>query len=675
MSLHTFLARRPVAERLMLISAAFLVPLATMTFLIAKTATKDIDFAELELAGVEMHRPLDLLVDALGEHAVLARRAASGDAAAAAEMSRHAERIDRALAALEAASAAHGAALQFTGEGLAARNRRHVALETVRAEWDQVRNAPPGTASGPGHAHLMSDVRTMIAHLGDTSNLILDPDLDSYYTMDAVIVALPQTQDRLASIMDTVDRPGGPPPDAATRAGLAVAAAMLKETDGQRIVSDLQTALAEDAAFHGTSPTLAGLAPLLQRYTEANDALVVALQRSADSADAGLEDAAQAARAARDASFALSRAGADELAALLGLRLEALRASRLQALGWSALAIAAALGLVFFITRSITGPLARMTQELRAGAAQVTSTAAQVSASAQSLSHGAAEQAASLENTSASMEEIASMTTKNAESATRATALVADVAAQVDQSNAALADMVSSMDAIQSSSGEVAKIIRMIDEIAFQTNLLALNAAVEAARAGEAGMGFAVVADEVRTLAQRSARAARDTSGLIEESVARSQEGSERVAQVAAAIRAITGSVAQVKAIVAEVREASQQQSHGIDQVTRALQQMEKVTQATAATAEEGAAASEELNAQADASREVVGRLAALLGAGAHGDAPAAEAREPWEPIRTAEPAPATATAPDRTATMAAEPRGLARRSRHLRQVPRPHEG
>jgi methyl-accepting chemotaxis protein/methyl-accepting chemotaxis protein-1 (serine sensor receptor) len=237
-----------------------------------------------------------------------------------------------------------------------------------------------------------------------------------------------------------------------------------------------------------------------------------------------------------------------------------------------------------------------------------------VASSAQSLSRGAAEQAASLEETSASMEEMASMTRRNAENSHRAAIVMGETEQLVHGAQAALHEMVASMTAIKDSSDKVSKIIKTIDEIAFQTNILALNAAVEAARAGQAGMGFAVVADEVRALAQRSAQAAKDTAILIEESIGRSYEGHQKVAQVTTAIHAITTSAVTVKGLVDEVSVASRQQAQGIDQVSQALAQMEKVTQTTAATAEESAAASEELSAQAEAAMGVVSQLATLVG-------------------------------------------------------------
>ena len=290
-------------------------------------------------------------------------------------------------------------------------------------------------------------------------------------------------------------------------------------------------------------------------------------------------------------------------------------------------AMLVSVGFAFVIVRSTNRALRASLTELTDGAHQVVHAAGQVSISAQSLSQGATEQAASLEETSASMEEMASMTRQNATNATQAATLVTNVTQQVTDSNAALGDMVASMSAIKESSGKVAKIIKTIDEIAFQTNILALNAAVEAARAGEAGKGFAVVADEVRNLAQRSAQAAKDTAALIEESIARSQEGTGNVTDVATAIGAITGSVAGVKGIVDEVREASQQQTQGIDQVAQALAQMERVTQTTAATAEQSAAASEELNAQAETAMAVVRQLERLIGGGTSAPASGAPGR------------------------------------------------
>jgi methyl-accepting chemotaxis protein len=291
--------------------------------------------------------------------------------------------------------------------------------------------------------------------------------------------------------------------------------------------------------------------------------------------------------------------------------------------------VAAAFVVSLTIRRSVVSPVRALVEELRESSIRSTSASASVASSSQSLSQGATEQAASLEETSASMEEMASMTRKNAENSQQAATMMAETEKLVRGANGALGDMVTSMAAIKESSDKVAKIIKTIDEIAFQTNILALNAAVEAARAGEAGMGFAVVADEVRALAQRSAQAAKDTAGLIEESIAKSNSGQQKVRLVTGAIESITGSTEQVKRLIDEVSQASRQQAQGIDQVSQAIAQMEKVTQGTAATAEESAAASEELNAQAETSMHVVTRLAGLVDGAAAAATPKVEPKGP----------------------------------------------
>jgi methyl-accepting chemotaxis protein/methyl-accepting chemotaxis protein-1 (serine sensor receptor) len=300
---------------------------------------------------------------------------------------------------------------------------------------------------------------------------------------------------------------------------------------------------------------------------------------------------------------------------------EAARSSRrAYAWTWTVLVLSVLCGgaLAFLVVSGLNAALRRAASELAGGAEQVAAAAGQVSSGSQSLAQGNSEQAASLEETSASTEEINSMARRSSDNSRAAADLMAQSQQKFGATNQALELMVTAMEEISASSGKISKIIKVIDEIAFQTNILALNAAVEAARAGEAGMGFAVVADEVRNLAQRSAQAAKDTAVLIEESIAKSKDGKEKVDQVAGSIRGITEETRKVKTLVDEVSMGSLEQSRGIEQIAKAIAQME---QGNAANAEESAAAAEELTAQSETLKEIVDRLNAMVGGaepGAH---------------------------------------------------------
>ncbi|MGH8311104.1 MAG: methyl-accepting chemotaxis protein, partial [Steroidobacteraceae bacterium] len=380
------------------------------------------------------------------------------------------------------------------------RKREHATLDTLRKEWQDLKSSPATDAAAVDaqHAHLIADVRTMIAHLGDTSNLILDPDLDSYYTMDVTLLALPQTQDRISTIVafaQELAARGSATGDERTR--LMLMAALLKESDLARVRADADVALNEDANFQGVSESLQkNLPAAIASYAQATGALIDTIESARGGT--GFATIVTTGQAARDASFAAWRVAVDELDVLLHARGDRLEAARLWAVSLSVLAWLATQLIVFVISRSINRPLANASSEIGSHASGIASAAQQVSSSAQSLSDGATQQAAALEQTSASMEEMASMTQSNADHSQQAAKLMVDVDKRVNDSNQALSDMVTSMASIQESSQQVAKIIKTIDEIAFQTNILALNAAVEAARAGEAGRGFAVVADEVR---------------------------------------------------------------------------------------------------------------------------------------------------------------------------------
>ena len=346
---------------------------------------------------------------------------------------------------------------------------------------------------------------------------------------------------------------------------------------------------------------------LSKKRGETADAVLAAAK---DTSEGGMKDTSDA---AKEAAVSLGTASTTMIAGLaVGVLVGAL--------------------LAYFITRGITKPVNRIIETLSGGAQQTSSAAGQVSSSSQSLAQGASEQAAALEETTSALEEMSSMTKKNAETAQQAASLSSEAQKSANKGNDAMNKMSTAINDIQKSASETAKIIKVIDEIAFQTNLLALNAAVEAARAGEAGKGFAVVAEEVRNLAMRSAEAAKNTAAMIEESVNNAKNGVSIAVEVGKNLEEITTASTKVNSLVGEIAAASKEQAQGIDQVNTAISQMDKVTQSNAASAEESASAAEELSSQSVQLGEMVAELVAIVGSATKShaaSAPAAPARRP----------------------------------------------
>lgn len=259
--------------------------------------------------------------------------------------------------------------------------------------------------------------------------------------------------------------------------------------------------------------------------------------------------------------------------------------------------------------RTMVDSLHDLISQVQSAADQAASQSALVSESSQTLSDGAAQQASSIQEITASMTQMSAQTQLNAENASEASRFSIQVRESANVGNEKMGQMVNAMDEIYQSSQDISNIIKVIDDIAVQINLLALNAAIEAARAGDYGRGFAVVADEVRNLAARSAKAAQETTDLIQASVLKTKTGTSMAAQTAEALSGIVEDIAEVTGLVSKISDSSTEQVQGIEQVTLGLELIDEVTQQNTDTAEKSAEAAEELSTQAIQMRNVLGKF------------------------------------------------------------------
>jgi len=256
------------------------------------------------------------------------------------------------------------------------------------------------------------------------------------------------------------------------------------------------------------------------------------------------------------------------------------------------------IGRLYLALRKMNDGLVGIVSQVRSGSESIASASGQIAAGNLDLSSRTEQQASAIEETASSMEELTSTVRQNADNAQQANQLAQSASEVAVQGGAVVADVVRTMESISASSAKIADIIGVIDGIAFQTNILALNAAVEAARAGEQGRGFAVVATEVRNLAQRSAGAAKEIKGLIDDSAAKVRQGAQLVTTAGATMHDIVERVRSVTDIMGEITAASKEQSAGIEQINQAMAEMEDVTQQNASLVEEAAAAAHALEGQ-----------------------------------------------------------------------------
>ncbi|MFO1242612.1 MAG: HAMP domain-containing methyl-accepting chemotaxis protein [Rickettsiales bacterium] len=344
-----------ISHRLMAVIVAFMIPLWVLFYFVIDGINTNIRFSTLEVEGNAFQKPLEKLLENVSAlHIAISRQDSNADKLIGV--------IDEGFADLAKTDAEFGEELQFTDDGLKMRGRDHLKPSVVQAKWEAMKKSLDANADANGALlSLIADIRGMIAHAGDTSNLILDPDLDSYYTMDVTLLALPQTQDRINAILTSLHPilSRGTELSREERLQIGIYASMLKEADMSRVQASLDTAFKEDANFYDKSETLEkNIRPALDNYTKANTALIDMLDHIANTgAIPAINDFSTVAENARETSYALWDTAANELDVLLKTRIQDYDNYKTRVLGLTSAAIVAALFLFFLITRGIVRPI------------------------------------------------------------------------------------------------------------------------------------------------------------------------------------------------------------------------------------------------------------------------------------------------------------------------------
>jgi methyl-accepting chemotaxis protein len=362
-----------VSTKMFLIVAVFSLPIGVLAYLLASNYTPQIETAQLELSGNAFQKPLMQAMRGLVDAKTIV---AGCPTACSAELKAANESIEPAFESIVREGARHSSELKLDRESLAKKSHQDLLIQNLHSEWNNLSADSKKAQSVEERAelagryeHLADELKQLVSYVGDSSTLILDPDLDSYYVVDVTLLAMPETFSRIGRSSKLANKLIAGKPSAVDEAALSNEATLLSQ-DLERITASNQTTLDADAGSHGVSPTLASnLTPALQGYEKALQKYVGLLKRvGANGSNVNAADFTHEVKEVNQASLEYWNTAAGELDALLQKRIDDSKTSRLQALGFSALAVLLAALVAFSLGRSITKPLERLVRDLAPGA-------------------------------------------------------------------------------------------------------------------------------------------------------------------------------------------------------------------------------------------------------------------------------------------------------------------
>lgn len=655
--------------KLIISNLIYIVPAVILISTTIKPYNETIDFSEAERNGNYYQAPVMRVFEKIGLHSLVAQRALHHDVEAKLALADLEKNIDQDMEALLVVDERLGVDLKFVDAELKARGRDQFKAATLKSEWEILKKDLPSLTpekSVERHTQLVTILRGIIAHLGDTSNLILDPDLDSYYLMDITLCAMPQMHDRLVEILtktESIVRKKAITTD--DRIWLIASAAFLKKSDLERVVSDSQTAFNEDKNFYSPNARLQDELPKATKSLEASVGEVIgileAISRSGQ-VEVSLAKWLEVSNKAFSESFSYWRNASEILEQLLSKRIETQVGTKNKNVlfGVISLIIAAIVATLagLSLKKGILTTVSDTTDKLKDVLEQIVDSNGSMSKISSDLASGTTQQASSVQETAAALDEISAMTSKNAQSAESSAQESNEAEKMAAESQNLVKEMIESLNSISNSNEnmvsyfkqtneqinefvsmvkEIDNKTKVINEIVFQTKLLSFNASVEAARAGEAGKGFAVVAEEVGQLAAMSGNSAKEISELLSQTSQKIKtvvdvaseklnavildnknqmnHGHEVAKKCEMALDSASEKVRHINGLVGEVATASNEQSHGVQEISKAIQQIDEATRSSSETATQVNSLSEKLNEQSQTLVDIIQELEKRIGA------------------------------------------------------------